>query len=285
MLGYVSGAYDILRAKDLQTLDEIIQQNKEIGNQYFAVAIYEDELCERLGLNTPLKSLEDRLNIMKEISGVDFTFAISSLDKKVIQKNAQEAFKLYKEAMKVKNKSVTKKYNVSYVPGTFDLFHAGHLENLLEASKLSKKIVVGVKSDELVRLHKGDFPKINAEERMEILRHFKFVDNVYQYYTRDPHNAIDWIEVKMGEKPSAIFLGSDLKNDFKSYEDLNIIYTDRDPVKMEERSTTGYKRKLKLRNISIEDEKYVGNIDRSKIKNEKLGNITLTHKENDDIEK
>ena len=29
MLGYVSGEYDILRAKDLRKLDEIIQKNKE----------------------------------------------------------------------------------------------------------------------------------------------------------------------------------------------------------------------------------------------------------------
>ena len=43
MLGYVSGEYDILRAKDLRKLDEIIQKNKEKGNKYFSVAIYQNE--------------------------------------------------------------------------------------------------------------------------------------------------------------------------------------------------------------------------------------------------
>lgn len=275
MLGYVSGSYDILRAKDLQQLDKVIQQNKEKGNKYFAVAIYGDELCEALGLGTPLKNVEDRINIMKQISGVDFTFEISSLDEKIIKSKAQEALELYKKDIEAKKKDQTKNYNIVYVPGTFDLFHAGHLENLLAASKLSHRIVAGVKSDELVKAHKGELPKINAEERMEILRHFKFIDNVYQYYTRDPHSALDWIEARMGEKPDAIVLGSDLKKDFKNYEDLNIVYTHRDPAKMEERSTSGYKKKLKLRNISI-DEKYTGNI---KNKNEKLDELNVDEKE------
>ena len=39
MLGYVSGEYDILRAKDLRKLDEIIQKNKEKGNKYFSLAL------------------------------------------------------------------------------------------------------------------------------------------------------------------------------------------------------------------------------------------------------
>ena len=59
-----------------------------------------------------------------------------------------------------------------YAPGTYDLFHAGHLENLLEASQKSKRLIVGVKADELVYEHKGRKPMMTAEERMEILRHF-----------------------------------------------------------------------------------------------------------------
>ncbi len=265
MLGYVSGEYDILRAKDLRKLDEIIQKNKEKGNKYFSVAIYQNELCEELGMDTPLKSAEDRAKIMEQITGVDFTFIIDSLEEQKIRDKALTAFEEYQERKKEENekeKIEEKKYETVYVPGTYDLFHAGHLENLMEAQKLGNKIVAGVKSDELVKKQKGDFPKINAEERMEILRHFKFIDGVYEFYTRDLHVASDWVKARYGTVPT-IVCGSDLEKDYKNINDLTIVYTDRDAKKMQERSTTAYKKKLKLRQVTIEDKEkhFTGNID------------------------
>lgn len=251
MLGYYSGKFDVLRGKDLQELDELIQKNKENGNEYFALAIYDDNLCEVLNIGTPLKSIEDRLKIAKEISGVDFVFSIPSMDSKIIIAKAKEAYnKFIEEKDKDKEEEKRpKKYKLGYVPGTYDLFHAGHLENLLEASNNCEKIVVGVKSDSLVKEHKNINTTINALERMEILRHFKFVDNVYQYYTRDPHTAIAWIESKYNQKVDAMFLGSDLKNDFKNIHDINIIFTDRDLNKMGIRSSSGYRKKIKTLGI------------------------------------
>lgn len=122
-------------------------------------------------------------------------------------------------------------------------FMHGHLENLLIASENSEKLIVGVKSDELVQAHKKKTPVLSAEERMEILRHFKFVDDAYIYYTRDLHIARDWIESKYG-KLDAVFFGSDLKADFKGCNDINIVYTDRPPELLSTRSTTAYRKKL-----------------------------------------
>ena len=102
MLGYVTGVYDILRIKDLQKLDMIIQKNIEKGNKYFAIALYDEELCEALGISEPLKSIEDRIKIVEQLSGVDFAFKISSLDKEIIQDSAQEALKTYEEKQKIK---------------------------------------------------------------------------------------------------------------------------------------------------------------------------------------
>lgn len=73
------------------------------------------------------------------------------------------------------------------------------------------------------------------------------MDNVYQYYTRDPHIAGSWIKSKYHKEIDAIFLGSDLKKDFKDITDINIVFTERDEKKMANRSTTGYIKKLKLR--------------------------------------
>lgn len=244
MLGYISGAFDILRSNDLSRIDRAVQENLTKGNKYFAVAIYDDKLCEELGMNTPIKGVEDRKKIVSYLSGVDFTFSISSTNNQEINELAQKAYKEYLVRLEESKVEEKKKYDIAYAPGTYDLFHAGHLENLLDASNNSKKLIVGVKSDELVMSHKGREPIISARERMEILRHFKFVNDVYQYYTRDPHVAAKWIMAKHGKEPDAIFLGSDLKEDFKGIKGLNLVFTDRPPEAMEHRSTSAYRRKL-----------------------------------------
>ncbi len=261
MLGYISGVYDILRSKDLEKLDAAIQINREKGNKYFAIALYDDVLCQVLGIDTPLKTSEERTKIVEQLAGVDFSFVISSLDEKLIRKQAEEGLEKYcKDKEKLnKRKNVKKPYKIAYAPGTYDLFHLGHLENLLEAHNKSEKLVVGVKADELVREHKGRNPVISANERMDILRHFKFVDNVYQYFTRDPHIASTWIKSKYQQDIDAVFLGSDLKKDFEDIKDINIVFTDRDEQNMKNRSTSGYIKKLKLRTLDNK-QTYTGNI-------------------------
>lgn len=268
MLGYISGEYDILRAKDLRKLDEMVQKNKEKGNKYFAVVIYADKLCEQLGMDTPLKSAEDRAKIMEQILGVDFTFVIDSLDEDEINKKAIKAFNEYKNKSEKESVKEEKKYKNVYVPGTYDLFHAGHLENLMEASKVGENIIAGVKADEVVKKQKGEYPKINEKERMEILKHFKFVKDAFIFYTRDLHVAADLVNDRYGSIP-AIVCGADLEKDYKNIKDLNIIYTDRDAKKMKERSTSTYKKKLKLREIKVpyEEQHFTGHIQQPELIN------------------
>lgn len=246
---YSCGTCDILRAEDLRKLDKLIQLSKEKGATYFGIGIYDSNVCEHLGTGTPLKSLEDRMSIMEQIIGVDFVFPIHTLDKKVLSSTAEKCFKEYMQNKKKNANSTAKKYSIVYAPGTYDLFHAGHLENLSIAAQNGEKLIVGVKSDDLVQAHKNKRPVMSAEERMEILRHFKFVHDVYTYYTRDLHIAKDWIEAKYGSL-DPVFLGSDLKNDFKDCKDINIVFTDRPPEVMATRSTTAYRKGYRtLKNI------------------------------------
>ena len=250
MIAYTCGAFDILRAKDLQELDRQIQLSKQEGSEFFGVGIYDNNLCENLGFNTPLKSLEDRMNIMKYIRGVDFVFPVSSLHEDILKDNVKKHCQLYlaNKNSQEKNASSKKEYKLGYAPGTYDLFHAGHLENLTIASSQCEKLVVGVKSDELVEEHKHRKPVMPAEERMEILRHFKFVHDAYIYYTRDLHIANDWFKSKYNQSIDAVFLGSDLENDFSNVTDIKIVFTPRNKETMKTRSTTAY-RKLHLGRI------------------------------------
>lgn len=261
MLAYTHGVYDILSSKDLQDLDRKIQLSRQNGAKYFGLGIYDENLCEVLGFNKPLKSLEDRLKIMAQIRGIDFVFPVKSFHKDILKDSINKSLSNKKNTKKL---NTTKKFELGYAPGTYDLFHAGHLENLQIASEQCDKLIVGIKSDELVEEHKHRKPVISAEERMEILRHFKFVYDVYQYHTRDLMIANDWLRSKYNHTIDAIFLGSDLQKDFSDTKGLNIIYTPRDKEGMKTRSTTAY-RKLHL--SRAEQPHYTGHIPQELLNN------------------
>ncbi len=247
MIAYKTGVFDILREEDLQNLDRQIQLSQEENVEAFGLGLYDENLCEQLGIGIPLKSLEDRMKIAECLRGVDFVFPVTTLDQKVILSKVKSAYEEYLANRKQEevNNAQEKPYDLGYAPGTYDLFHAGHLENLSIASSQCKRLIVGVKADELVEEHKGRKPVISDEERMEILRHFKFVYGVYKYYTRDLHSANENLQEIYGKPIDAVFLGSDLQKDFSRTEGLNIIYTPRDKEQMKVRSTTHYI-KLKL---------------------------------------
>ena len=282
-VGFSYGVYDILRAKDLDKLDREIQLSKEEGNDIFGLGIYDKDLCDALGIDEPLKDQYDRMKIMEQIRGVDFVFPVSSLDGNIMRTNLRKAFSEYIERIN-NQKVVEKDYEIGYAPGTYDLFHMGHLENLLIASEKCKKLIVGVKSNELVEEQKNRTPEISDEERMEILRHFKFVYDAYKFHTRDLKIVNDWVKSKYGKEINAIFLGSDLKNIYKDTLGMDVIYTPRDPLKMETRSTTAYIKKIRSVRINNSgNKKYTGNIDLEKLNNNQILN---TDKDiNNDIEK
>lgn len=102
-IAYSTGAYDILRAKDLQELDKQIQIGKEDDPDcIFALGIYDDNLCQALGMNKPIKCTEDRAKIMEQIRGVDFTFTIPSRDPKIIIERLREEYEIYEMRKKTR---------------------------------------------------------------------------------------------------------------------------------------------------------------------------------------
>ena len=70
---------------------------------------------------------------------------------------------------------------VVYTVGTFDLLHVGHLALLEHCATLGDKLVVGVASDEVVGSYKRNVPVVPLEQRMEMLKALKCVDDVVSY--------------------------------------------------------------------------------------------------------
>jgi glycerol-3-phosphate cytidylyltransferase len=71
-----------------------------------------------------------------------------------------------------------KKYKVGYTTGVFDMFHIGHLNIIRRAKEQCEYLIVGVSTDELVQTYKHKTPIIPLEERIEIVRAIRFVDEV-----------------------------------------------------------------------------------------------------------
>lgn len=78
-----------------------------------------------------------------------------------------------------------KKYHVGYISGVFDLFHIGHLNMFKRAKEQCDYLIVGVVNDESVIKNKKTMPYIPFEERLEIVRACKYVDEAVEIPTED----------------------------------------------------------------------------------------------------
>lgn len=103
---------------------------------------------------------------------------------------------------------------IGYLSGTFDLFHIGHLNLLRRAKQCCDYLVVGIHKD---GLHKGKETFIPFEERMDIVKNIKYVDNVIMSEKEDSD-----VYFKGIVKYDYLFVGSDYKGTerFNKYEEL-----------------------------------------------------------------
>jgi cytidyltransferase-like protein len=75
--------------------------------------------------------------------------------------------------------------SIVYTGGTFDLFHVGHVQLLAACRKMAGpdgKVIVAVNPDEFVEEFKGVRPTIPLDERMDVLRACRYVDEVVENF-------------------------------------------------------------------------------------------------------
>lgn len=73
-----------------------------------------------------------------------------------------------------------KKYNIGYIAGVFDLYHIGHLNLFKRAKEQCNYLIVGVVTDEGVVQKKHTMPYIPFEERIELVRSCRYVDEAVE---------------------------------------------------------------------------------------------------------
>lgn len=98
---------------------------------------------------------------------------------------------------------------VGYAPGAYDMFHVGHLNILRQAKQHCDHLIAGVVSDEMCLLTKGKLPVVPLAERMEIVSHISFVDEVVAEVV--PDKVETWRSVQF----DVLFKGDDWRGTAK----------------------------------------------------------------------
>jgi len=126
----------------------------------------------------------------------DFVFNLSSQKDKVID---SENIQLLTKILKLENKIV-------FTNGCFDILHAGHIK-LFEFCKINKNIlIVGINSDESIKMNKGkNRPINNLKHRLIMLNSINFIDYIIVFHQKNPLNVIKKI------KPDILVKGNDYK--------------------------------------------------------------------------
>ena len=70
--------------------------------------------------------------------------------------------------------------SILYTGGTFDLFHAGHVNFLKNCNKIADKVIVSLNTDEFIESYKGKPPVISYNERKLILESCVYVNTVIE---------------------------------------------------------------------------------------------------------
>ena len=101
---------------------------------------------------------------------------------------------LLKENLNDINNLKAEKKKIVFTNGCFDLLHVGHIRYLSNAKKLGDFLIVGLNSDESVKILKGQNRPINQfEDRAMLLSALRSVDLVIIFEEQTPENLINKI--------------------------------------------------------------------------------------------
>lgn len=89
----------------------------------------------------------------------------------------------------------THNYKLVFTNGCFDLIHRGHIDYLLESARLGDKLIVGLNTDQSVRLLKGEKrPLIDQNSRAFVLAALEMVDAIILFDEETPYDLIKSIQ-------------------------------------------------------------------------------------------
>ena len=247
---YIKGIFDVI-TKEVR---EKIKMSKEEGKP-LGIGVFSDEYCEDTIFTKPSKELEHRLSVAEGFSGVDFVFPIQLGE--CIDEIAENAYNEYLVRIKAAT-SKKEEFKAGIVIGSYDLLHAGHIENIKLASEFCERLYAVVKTDERILANKNKIPMQNTTERANNVKLLKSVSGVTYMdldSTREDivKDVIETYKEETGKEISeseivAVF-GEDLKEKEeihkKEWGDVSLRFTSRPVEKMKKVSSSSYQKKIK----------------------------------------
>ncbi len=83
---------------------------------------------------------------------------------------------------------------IVFTNGCFDIIHHGHVDSLMQSARYGTRLIIGLNSDESVRLLKGKGrPVLDAGARAVLLAAFAFVDAVVIFEEDTPAELIEQV--------------------------------------------------------------------------------------------
>ena len=113
------------------------------------------------------------------------------------------------------------KYSAGVICGSFDVIHPGYVRMFVDAKKVCDKLIVALQGDPTIDRPSKCKPVQTIEDRMEILRSIKYVDDVVVYNTEaELDNLLGVLEYDVR------ILGSDYANrtDYTGYRYQKDVY-------------------------------------------------------------
>ena len=108
--------------------------------------------------------------------------------------NARKKIRSLESLLEVLSIRLGKGSTVVFTNGCFDILHAGHARYLGEAGSFGDILVLGLNSDESVKMIKGEKrPIVGQDHRAEVLAGLECVDFIVIFDEPDPLNLIEKI--------------------------------------------------------------------------------------------
>lgn len=175
------------------------------GMQFDGIPIYSPAHLKSLERATfkVIICIKNYLAVMQQLQNMGIT-DFSIYDSSLAYPRKQVAVPISMNGQKV-----SKKYHVGYIAGVFDLFHIGHLNMFKRAKEQCDYLIVGVVTDEGVIRDKRTMPFVPFEERMEMVRSCRYVDEVVEI----PPDRSNTDEAYRRYQFDVQFSGSDYEHD------------------------------------------------------------------------
>lgn len=113
-------------------------------------------------------------------------------------------------AIKIQNGdkiNMNEKYNKGFICGFFDILHDGHIDILKQAKLQCQYLIVAVGTDEFMQIRKFHKSILSYEQRIEIVRAIRYVDEVV------PETDLDKVAAYHKYHFDVMFAGDDHLNE------------------------------------------------------------------------